>query len=75
MGGALPPERQTSIYRSKDSEFLLHEGEVKLGKFSRDQLTEPRTQKDEKVILGRGNSKGLVNGMHLSCPRWGQVRD
>lgn len=48
---------------------------MKLGKFSRDQLTEPRTQKDEKVILGRGNSKGLVNGMHLSCPRWGQVRD
>lgn len=63
-----------SIYRSKDSVFLLHEGEVKLGKFSRDQLTEPRrTQKDEKGILGRGNSKGLGKGVHLSCPRWGQA--
>lgn len=76
VGGCLPPVRQTSIYGGKDSVFLLHEGEVKLGKFSRDQLTEPRrAQKDEKGILGRGNSKGLGNGMHLSCPRWAQVRD
>lgn len=49
--------------------FLLHQGEVKLGKLSRDQLMEPRRiQKDEKGILGRGNSKGLEEGMHLSCP-------
>ena len=68
-GGA--PARERSVYGSKDTVFLLPGGEVKLGKFSRDQLTEPgRTPKDEKGILGRGNSKGLGEGMHLSCPGW-----
>lgn len=62
------PARDTSIY-GRDTVFLLHKGEVKLGKLSRDQLMEPRRiQKDEKGILGRGNSKGLEEGMHLSCP-------
>ena len=45
--------------------FPLHEGEVKLGRPSRDQLTEPGIPKDEEGILGKGNSKMLGQGLSV----------